>query len=185
MSSERSMSSSADSHAKTSVSPEKEKDSDTTMDLLPGVDFSSTSCESPNGPTPGGWSLKMFPAFSVPTKDGTLQSWLEKWLGPKLMFLGTDGETPASRLAPKDSSNGAYWTRNTSEFRNGAVVCSLSEILEIGEIDRRYFLSQKACRGILRRAERRGKGLPPMLRRALEQVAGDLKEPERAEDKTK
>lgn len=33
-------------------------------------------------------------------------------------------------------------------------------------------LSATACKGILRRAERRGKTLPTMLRRALEQAAG-------------
>jgi hypothetical protein len=32
-------------------------------------------------------------------------------------------------------------------------------------------LSAKACAGILRRAERRGKSLPPMLKAALEAVA--------------
>jgi len=32
-------------------------------------------------------------------------------------------------------------------------------------------LSPKACQGILRRAERRGKDLPPMLKAALEQQA--------------
>jgi hypothetical protein len=58
-------------------------------------------------------------------------------------------------------------TRNGSEWRSGAVACSLSQILETGEVDSRYFLSQKACAGILRRAEKRGKELPPMLRAAL------------------
>jgi hypothetical protein len=62
--------------------------------------------------------------------------------------------------------------RNGSEFRNGAVASSLSEILETGEVDRRYYLTQKACRGILRRAEKRGKMLPKPLRVALEAVVG-------------
>ena len=35
-------------------------------------------------------------------------------------------------------------------------------------IARKYFLSAKACRGIIRRAERRGKPLPRELREALE-----------------
>jgi hypothetical protein len=34
----------------------------------------------------------------------------------------------------------------------------------------KYFLSAKACAGILRRAEKRGKELPTMLREALEEV---------------
>lgn len=75
------------------------------------------------------------------------------------------------------------WTLNTSEFHNDAAACSLSDILETGDVPQRYFLSGRACRGILRRAEKRGKELPTQLRRALEQVAGDLSEPEKQEDK--
>ena len=69
--------------------------------------------------------------------------------------------------------NGQFWMRNSSEFRSGAVASSLSEILETGPVDRRYFLSPKACKGILRRAANRGKSLPPSLREALEAVALD------------
>jgi len=36
-------------------------------------------------------------------------------------------------------------------------VCSLSDILETGDLPQRFFLSAKACAGILRRAEKRGK----------------------------
>jgi hypothetical protein len=43
--------------------------------------------------------------------------------------------------------------------------------LETGELPPRFSLSAKACAGILRRAQRRGKELPTMLRQALEQVA--------------
>jgi DNA (cytosine-5)-methyltransferase 1 len=44
---------------------------------------------------------------------------------------------------------------------------SLSDVLETGEVPQRYFLSAKACQGILRRAEKRGKALPEALRDAL------------------
>ena len=47
---------------------------------------------------------------------------------------------------------------------------SLSAILE-SKTSARYYLSPKACAGILRRAEKRGKSLPPSLREALEAVA--------------
>jgi len=47
----------------------------------------------------------------------------------------------------------------------------LSETLETGEVPQRFYLSQKACQGILRRAEKRGKQLPDQLRMALESVA--------------
>lgn len=35
----------------------------------------------------------------------------------------------------------------------------------------KYYLSPRACRGILRRAEKRGKEIPEALKRALETVA--------------
>ncbi len=49
--------------------------------------------------------------------------------------------------------------------------CLLSDTLEIGDLPQRFYLSPKACKGILNRAERRGKKLPPMLKEALEQQA--------------
>jgi len=48
----------------------------------------------------------------------------------------------------------------------------LSDVLETSELPRRFYLSAKACAGILRRAERRGKCLPELLERVLLQVAG-------------
>ena len=74
---------------------------------------------------------------------------------------------------------------STPVWHSAASVCSLSAILETGDVPRRYYLSAKACRGILRRAAKRGKELPIQLHRALVQVAGDLSEPERPEDKTR
>ena len=65
---------------------------------------------------------------------------------------------------------GECWTASSSEFRNGAVVCSLSQILE-ESVPPKYWLSPKACRGILRRAERRGRELPEPLRLALQAAA--------------
>jgi hypothetical protein len=73
---------------------------------------------------------------------------------------------------------------NISAWPNDAAVCLLLQVLERGSIPQKYFLSSTACAGILRRAEKRGKELPMMLRRALEQVAGDSSGPERQEDKT-
>jgi DNA-cytosine methyltransferase len=48
-----------------------------------------------------------------------------------------------------------------------AAVCSLSQTLEAGNVPQRYFLSARACAGILRRAEKRGKELPAALLNAL------------------
>jgi hypothetical protein len=60
-------------------------------------------------------------------------------------------------------SNGVCWTHNTSEYPNdeGACSSSLSLILSSPtDVQARYYLSPKACQGILRRANRRGKVLP-------------------------
>jgi hypothetical protein len=58
---------------------------------------------------------------------------------------------------------------NTGESPSVAVESTLSSILEENAPEK-YYLSAKACEGILRRAERRGKALPPMLKTALEQM---------------
>ena len=63
------------------------------------------------------------------------------------------------------------WTLNGSEWPSAAVVCSLSDILETGSVPQRFFLSKKACAGIIRRAEKRGKALPLALEAALTAVA--------------
>lgn len=46
---------------------------------------------------------------------------------------------------------------------------TLWQILQ-ADAPEKYYLSAKACAGILRRAERRGKTLPKMLREALEET---------------
>lgn len=72
-------------------------------------------------------------------------------------------------------------TLNTSEHAAAAGlspsdvdVCSLSDILETGAVPQRYYLTAKACAGILRRAERRGKDLPKALSAALKAVASQM-----------
>jgi hypothetical protein len=66
-------------------------------------------------------------------------------------------------------------TLSTSEWPSDAAVCSLSDTLETGTVPQRFFLSATACQGILRRADKRGKELPPALQAALQQVAGPQK----------
>ena len=63
-------------------------------------------------------------------------------------------------------SDGRLWMRRTSESRNVAGVCSLSEVLQ-EEVLSKYYLSVKAAMGILRRAEQNNKTLPMPLLRAL------------------
>lgn len=62
-------------------------------------------------------------------------------------------------------------TLNTSECPKDVVVSSLSQILQ-DTVPYKYYLSPRACLGILRRAEERGKDLPPLLALALRLQAG-------------
>lgn len=84
-----------------------------------------------------------------------------------MLYLG-DGPTPEWYEAEELISLGACTTPNISEQHSDAGACSLSLILEENAPDK-YFLSPKACEGILNRAERRGKHLPPLLQAALEE----------------
>lgn len=59
---------------------------------------------------------------------------------------------------------------NTSESPRDADACFLSQILQVN-VPEKYYLSPKACLGILRRASARGKELPELLRKALERQA--------------
>jgi len=61
-----------------------------------------------------------------------------------------------------------FLTLNTLEWHSDAEECLLSDTLEIGDLPQRFYLSARACQGILNRAERRGKKLPPVLKDALE-----------------
>lgn len=61
---------------------------------------------------------------------------------------------------------GEYWTRNTGECPNAAVESTLSQILT-DTAPPKYYLTARACHGVLARAERRGKPLPSMLEEVL------------------
>lgn len=63
-------------------------------------------------------------------------------------------------------------TLNTSDWPSDGSACSLSQVLETEPVPPKFFLSPTACRGILRRAEKRGKKLPEALAVVLESVAG-------------
>jgi hypothetical protein len=67
--------------------------------------------------------------------------------------------------------NGSEATGTAMPCRSAGDVFSLSDVLETQPLPQRYCLSAKACNGILRRAERRGKKLPEMLKQALEQAS--------------
>lgn len=113
-------------------------------------------------------------AQQVPGLDVTIRLCCRPSQRAKFQCLDLEsGPTPEWYEAEALISLGACTTPNISEQHSGAGVCSLSAILE-ENVPGRYSLSPRACAGILRRAERRGRDLPPMLRAALEERAGKL-----------
>lgn len=68
---------------------------------------------------------------------------------------------------------GEHLTLNFGEYPREENVSTLSQILQVG-VPEKYYLSQKACIGILRRASARGKQLPEILRNALEEQAATV-----------
>ena len=87
------------------------------------------------------------------------------------------GQQPATWTETAGALPGAQWTPNTTECPNVAVESYLSQILQVNVLEK-YYLSAKACQGILRRAAKRGKQLPQMLKEALEQMIAQNEEDE-------
>lgn len=83
--------------------------------------------------------------------------------------LTEDGLTQDALLEKIGVSHGELWMLNIGEYPNEERESHLSWILQGGVPDK-YSLSPKACQGILTRASRRGKELPDVLKRALENV---------------
>ena len=79
---------------------------------------------------------------------------------------GKSGRTPASSWEIIPLSLGEDLTLKVGEFPKDASVSSLSSILEDNVPDG-YYLSVRACEGILRRSGERGKPLDPLLKQAL------------------
>ena len=84
------------------------------------------------------------------------------------------GEQADASWETDGASLGGYSMHSFGEhpvslYHNGVGESHLSQILEDNPHPK-YCLSAKACRGILNRASRRGKQLPPMLKQALEQT---------------
>ena len=88
------------------------------------------------------------------------------------VYRTEDGQNPGAttlRMAP-GALLGDYTMRSFGESPSEENASRLSQILEDSPPPK-YCLSARACEGILRRAERRGKELPIELREALERQA--------------
>ena len=123
----------------------------------------------------GLWSGKMCPEHSAATKGETSRqsskrsSASQSRKPPILKCLkraGQLGGATTTRWEDDGAWLGECMTRNTGESPNAAAGSRLSQILEETPQEK-YSLSAKACQGILRRAERRGKDLPETLKAVL------------------
>ena len=95
-----------------------------------------------------GWLSKMSPVFYPAIKGQILPLSFQGWSNSGMAFPG------------------GYLTLKTSDSPKDGKECLLSEVLET-DVPPKYYLSAKACSGILRRAEKRGKELPEKLAQAL------------------
>ena len=110
---------------------------------------------------------------SQATKELILELCLRKSDRPRFQCLKTaNGRTQEWQNCLSVKSHGASSMRNIGECPNAAVESFLSRILQpMEDVQKKYYLSRKACLGILRRAQERGKELPEELRIALERQA--------------
>ena len=108
----------------------------------------------------GGLCGKTSPVSCRVTEGGILEpsskGWRNAGMGSCTEFLTLNSVEHMSTLEPSRKDEG---------------VCSLSDVLETGEVQPQFYLTPKACAGILRRAEARGKKLPEQLERALASVS--------------
>lgn len=79
---------------------------------------------------------------------------------------GADGAKPEQSPETDGLWHGDSLTLNIGEFPNAERESLLSWILE-DNVPKKYYLSARACQGILVRASRRGKPLPELLKQAL------------------
>lgn len=123
----------------------------------------------------GLWSGKTCPEHSAATKGETSRqsskrSSASQSRKPPILKCLKKAGTPGGATTMKWEDDGAWlgecMMRNTGESPNAAVESRLSQILEETPQEK-YSLSAKACQGILRRAERRGKDLPEPLKTVL------------------
>lgn len=125
---------------------------------------------------PAGWSGKTSPEHSPATKPKISGSSLKRRQGsssraPLFLDLRAENGGQADAYWETDGASlGVYSMHSFGECPSVAVESRLSQILE-DTPHPKYYLSAKACQGILTRARRRGKALPPELEAALEDVS--------------
>ena len=129
------------------------------------------------------WSGKTYQEPSVQTKEKTSDVSLKKQRKssvkmPLFLDLRTEnGHQAAALWAMGGQLLGEYMMHSFGECPSEENVSLLSQILEETPLPK-YSLSAKACQGILRRAEKRGKKLPELLEKTLIKQSAFKNEPE-------
>ena len=110
---------------------------------------------------PNGWFSRTSPVFCQQTEEKRLAPSSGRWQNSGM-------GSPTGCL-----------TLNTSEHatsmelsRNDVAASSLSRILETGAVPQRYFLTPKACAGILRRLDQKGLKMPTIQKALLLGLGG-------------
>ena len=119
---------------------------------------------------------KMSPGYSpakpVKTSNRSSKKSSALWNRPPrcLRLIKKAGPTPITMWETDGQSRIEFLMRNGGAFPNEENASTLSQILQ-ARVPQKYYLSPRACLGILRRASARGKELPPVLKAALERQA--------------
>lgn len=119
------------------------------------LDSFTSLCVSFENATHEPLSSKTCTVFSLAMEDETSQLYSRRWTNSGMVL------------------NGVCLTAKTSESPSNAAASTLLPCIETGEIPEKYFLSQNAAIGILRRVDRMKRNLPPSFRQSLEILAGD------------
>lgn len=117
---------------------------------------------------------RMSPELSALTAEKiSAQCWknLPAWNNQTLQFLDLRGGGSVGNEQGQSSETDGVWLGdrlmlNIGESPSAAKESLLSWILQV-DVPEKYYLSARACRGILTRASRRGKKLPELLETAL------------------
>ena len=129
------------------------------------------------------WSGRMYQEHLAQTKEKTLEPYLKKFAEfrikpPQFLCLKkTNGVQADASWEMGGQLLGEYTMHSFGECPNEERESLLSQILEVNP-QQKYCLSAKACQGILRRAENRGKELPPQLKEALTKQSVSKNEPD-------
>lgn len=136
-------------------------DSPVRMSRLPGLardlletdqDYSSALLTLLNAIVRDGSLSKMCPVFYPAKREETSTPSSVKWLDSGIAWPG------------------GCLTLSTTDWPSDAEGCTLSEVLET-DVPLKYYLSPRACRGLLQRSEERERWIPPILEGALRSVA--------------